>query len=130
MTLAQVAATALGLFLWAGFNSTSTTSAQENVTEPRDGKKATAEMLAISLDLKMAGNFAIFADRGISDAGNSKIKGNVGVAGKDAEVSLNRASVQGNTYNGQDGQDVDTLRAQKDLAASFNAYNEPQKLDQ
>lgn len=121
MTLFALAAIAATSFLSAPtFNGTGKVSAQERANVER----ATSEMLSISLNLKTAGNFAIFADSGISDTGSSKIRGNVGVAGKDAEVNLYGASVQGNTYNSQDGQDVDTHRAQKDLAASFNAIKQ------
>jgi len=121
MTLfALVAVAVMGFLLVPTFNSTGTVSAQDRANVER----ATTEMLSISLDIKTAGNFAILADRGISDTGNSKIKGDVGVAGKDAAVSLDRANIQGNTYINQEGQSVDTLRAQKDLAASFNAINQ------
>ncbi len=122
MTLfALVAVAVMGFLLVPTFNNTGTVSAQDRADVEQ---RATSEMLNISLNIKTAGNFAILADRGISDTGNSKIKGNVGVAGKDAEVSLDRASIQGNTYINQEGQSVDTLRAQKDLAASFNAINQ------
>ena len=107
----------------AGFllvpNNGGTASAQDRV----NAEKATNEMLSISLDFKTATDFAILADRGISDTGNSRIKGNVGVAGKDAEINLARASVEGKSFGAQDVQ-VDMNRAQKDLAGSFNAINQ------
>ena len=120
VTLFAVAAIAvMGFLLVPSFNNTGTVSAQDRANVDR----ATSEMLSISLDFKTATNYAVFADKGIVDAGNSKIKGNVGVAGKDAEIKLDRASVEGNTFNSQDGQ-ADTARAQKDLAGAFNAINQ------
>ena len=85
-----------------------------------DREIATPEMIAVSLNTRSAGNFAIFADKAVSDTGNSQIKGNVGVAGKDGGVNLDIASVQGNTFVSPE----DATRAQSDLAASFNAINQ------
>ncbi len=118
-TLFAVAAVAVAGFLLVPNFNNGTVSAQDRV----NAEKATNEMLSISLDFKTATDFAILADRGISDAGNSRITGNVGVAGKDAQIDLARASVQGKSFGAQDVQ-VDMNRAQKDLAGAFNAINQ------
>ncbi len=81
---------------------------------------ATADMVAISMNTKSASSFAIFADKAISDEGNSQIGGSVGIASRDGKVSLGSAAVKGSTFVTAE----DASRAQSDLAASFNAFNQ------
>lgn len=117
---ALIAISVVGFLSLPAFNSGSTVSAQTRVKVQR----ATPEMLSIALDFRTATDYAVFAEKGITDAGNSKIMGDVGVSAPGAEVKLERASVQSNTNNARDARSVDTLQAQKDLAASFNAIKQ------
>ncbi len=118
MTFFAIAAmVAMSFLVLPNFNSSGTVSAQKAEVNT---EVATADMIAIATNIKSAGSFAVFADRGISDTGLSQIKGDVGVAGKGAQVNLDSAVVQGNSYVDPS----DALRAQKDLAASFNALNQ------
>ncbi len=116
VALFALAAAVAASFLVVPSSSTGTVSAQDRVSSD----KASSDMLSIALDFKSASGFAVFADRGIADTGNSKIKGNVGVAGQSAEIKLERASVQG-TYAAQGD---DAMRAQSDLTSAFNAINQ------
>ncbi len=107
MTLfALVAVGAMSVF----FNNT--VSAQSGATVSR-GSGATYEMVARALDFKSGGNFAVFADKGISDNGSSKIKGNIGTERGTGIRGLNSSNVDG-------AMNLDTAQAGKDLASSFS----------
>ncbi len=109
---ALAAVIAMGFLVVPNFNSSSTVSAQKAEVNT---EVATADMIAIATNMRSAGNFTVFADKAISDAGNSRIKGNVGVAGKGGQIDLSRASVDGNTS--VDPSEAD--RAKSDLAYTF-----------
>ncbi len=113
---ALAAAVAMGFLVMPNFNNSGTVSAQK---AGANKQLATADMIAIATNIRSAGSFTVFADRGISDTGNSQIKGDVGVAGKGAQVSLDRSYVQGNTSVDPS----DALRAQTDLGAAFYGLN-------
>ena len=113
MTFFAIAAmVAMSFLVVPNFNNSGTASAQKADVNT---EVATADMIAIATNTRSAGNFIVFADKAISDTGNSRIGGNVGVAGKGGQVELNGASVQGNTYVDPS----DALRAKSDLANAF-----------
>ncbi len=108
MTLfALVAVAAMSVF----FNNT--VSAQSGATVSRGGG-ATHAMVARALDFRSGSNFAVFADKGISNNGSSRIKGNIGTERGAGIRGLNSANVDG----AMDG--LDTAQAGKDLASSFS----------
>jgi hypothetical protein len=107
MTLfALVAVAAMSVF----FNNT--VSAQSGATVSRGGG-ATYEMVARGLDFRSGSNFAVFADKGISDNGSSRIKGNIGTERGTGIRGLNSSNVDG-------AMDLDTAQAGKDLSSSFS----------
>jgi hypothetical protein len=68
--IALVAVFAMGLILVPAFNSTGTVSAQKGRNR---AEVATQDMLYYALNLKSVSGDAVYADKGISDTGNSKI---------------------------------------------------------
>jgi hypothetical protein len=92
------------------FNNT--VSAQSGATVSR-GSGATYEMVARALDFRSGSNFAVFANKGISDNGSSRIKGNIGTERGTGIRGLNNSNVDG-------AMDLDTAQAGKDLASSFS----------
>ncbi len=104
MTLfALVAVAAMSVF----FNNT--VSAQRDVTVSRGGA-ATYEMVTRALDFRTGGDFAVFANKGISDNGSSRITGNVAAV---------KGVVNINGYR-RAGSEQDTNQAQMDLSSSFS----------
>ncbi len=107
MTLfALVAVAAMSVFF------SNTVSAQSGATVSRGGG-ATHEMVARALDFRSGSNFAVFADKGISNNGSSRIKGNIGTERGAGIRGLNSANVDG-------AMDLDTAQAGKDLSSSFS----------
>jgi hypothetical protein len=114
MTLfALVAVAAMTVF----FNTTGTVSANGDVTVSR-GRQATIEMLGRALDFRTGSDIAVFANKGISDNGSSRITGNVAALEAANVKGLNRGNIQGNMLRREDGFDVN--QAQMDLASSFS----------
>ncbi len=98
--IALVAMFAMGLLL-----STGTVSAQKGVRQEQAAEVATPDMISLALDLKSATELSVFAQNGVTDKGNSKIKGRV----------------LGLTHDDQGGM---TLKAQKDLSRSFSIISQ------
>lgn len=95
--------------------NTNTVTARDNVTSAT-GNEVPYEVLMRALDFRTATDFAVFADKGISDKGASKVGGNVGVASEAAEIkglSSGKAMLRGD----------EGRRSQKDLASSFSFIN-------
>ncbi len=89
--LALVAATTMGYLLMPTFNSSSTALAQGGIKEER----VTTEMLSRALDFRTATDFAVLAEKGITDNGSSKVGGDVGVMSPSARIKgLNRNNVK------------------------------------
>ncbi len=106
----------IGLILVPAFNSTGTVSAQREKQEI-----ATPEMIGQALNLKSAAGYTVFAEDGITDTGNSLIRGNVGVARPTAEIK----GVNGGNVNGLiEETNSDSLRVQKDAGDSFAIINQ------
>jgi hypothetical protein len=114
MTLfALVAVAAMSVF----FNTTGTVSAQSGATVSR-GRQATIEMLGRALDFRTGSDIAVFANKGISDNGSSRITGNVAAVEGANVKGLNRGNVQGRMLRREEG--FDTNQAQMDLSDSFS----------
>jgi hypothetical protein len=114
MTLfALVAVAAMSVF----FNTTGTVSANGDVTVSR-GRQATVEMLGRALDFRTGSDIAVFANKGISDNGSSRITGNVAALEAANVKGLNRGNVQGSMLRREEGFDVN--QAQMDLSSSFS----------
>ncbi len=114
MTLfALVAVAAMSVF----FNTTGTVSAQSGATVSR-GRQATIEMLGRALDFRTGSDIAVFANKGISDNGSSRITGNVAAVEGANVKGLNRGNVQGSMLRREEG--FDTNQAQMDLSSSFS----------
>lgn len=113
---AFLAVFAMGLLLIPAFNSTGTVSAQREKQE-----LATPDMIGRALNLRTVSGYSAFAENGISDNGNSLIRGDVGVARPTAEIKgINGANVKGLIQD----QNFDSLRVQKDFSDSFSAINQ------
>ncbi len=106
---ALVAVAAMSVF----FNNTNAVSANGDTTAARGGA-ATIEMVARALDFKSGTDFAVFANKAITDNGNSRVKGNVGTVQSADVRGLNRGNVEGNMGGS------DTNQAQMDLSSSFS----------
>ncbi len=103
MTLfALVAVAAMSVF----FNNT--VSAQSGATVSRGGG-ATIEMVARALDFRSGSDFAVFADKVISDNGSSRITGNVAAVSRGVNINGFRRNAE-----------VDTDQARMDLSSSFS----------
>ncbi len=114
MTLfALVAVAAMSVF----FNSADTVSANGDVTASRGGG-ATIEMVSRALDFRTGSGITVFGGKGISNEGDSRITGNVGIASGANVKGLNRASVQGRMLRQEEGFDMN--QAQMDLSSSFS----------
>lgn len=118
VTLFALAAVAAAGFLLVPTN-TNTVSAQDNVISAR-ATRVPHEVLTSALDFRTATDFAVFADKGISDNGGSKIGGDIGVASEGAEIKgLNRSNVKGMLRSGAGAASTRT-----DFSSSFNYINQ------
>ncbi len=81
--LAVVAAVAVAALIMPGTASNSVVAAQESADVASAPEQVTPEMLSYALNFRTASNYTVFADRGISDRGNSQIRGNSGDALRD-----------------------------------------------
>ena len=86
---------------------------------------ATRDMLGIAFDLRSATDFSVFADKGISDDGNSAIKGNIGVGGNGAGIKgVTFENVEGAIHDTKDVGGYDPAQTQKDLSQAYNAMKQ------
>ncbi len=114
--VAMIVMFAIGLILVPAFNSTGTVSAQREKQEI-----ATPEMIGQALNLKSAAGYTVFAENGITDNGNSLIRGNVGVSRPTAEIKgVNGGNVKGLIQD----TNSDSMRVQKDASDSFAIINQ------
>ena len=88
------------------------------------GEVATRDMIGIAFDLRSATNFSVFAEKGISDDGASRVRGDVGVGSKDAKITgIASGNVEG-LVREDDVEGYDPAQTQKDMAKAYNAMRQ------
>ena len=133
---------AAGFFLAPDFNSSSQVAAQKSEAVVADGNDvvehrisqstsnesaevATRQMIGIAFDLRLASDFTVFADNGISDDGNSRVQGNIGIARENARIKgFTYGNVEGSIRETKDVGGYDPIQTQKDLNQAFSAMKQ------